>query len=43
MPGQTIVHAADIRQPLGIHHDYPAEAVVRTADFFHGPKPDHRR
>lgn len=34
--GETIVHAEDIRRPLGIRHDYPAAAVVRTADFFAG-------
>jgi uncharacterized protein (TIGR03083 family) len=34
--GETIVHAEDIRRPLGIEHRYPAEAVVRVADFFKG-------
>ena len=34
--GETIVHAEDIRRPLGIRHDYPAGAVVRVADFFKG-------
>ena len=34
--GETIVHAEDIRRPLGIHHDYPPGAVARTADFFSG-------
>jgi uncharacterized protein (TIGR03083 family) len=32
--GETIVHSADIRRPLGISHDYPVEAVVRVADFY---------
>jgi uncharacterized protein (TIGR03083 family) len=34
--GETIVHAEDIRRPLGIRHDYPPGAVARTADFFAG-------
>ena len=34
--GETIVHAEDIRRPLGIEHKYPAEAVVRVADFYKG-------
>jgi uncharacterized protein (TIGR03083 family) len=32
--GETIVHSADIRRPLGISHDYPVEAVVLVADFY---------
>jgi uncharacterized protein (TIGR03083 family) len=34
--GETIVHAEDIRRPLGIQHRYPVEAVVRVADFYKG-------
>ena len=34
--GETIVHAEDIRRPLGIEHHYPADAVVGIADFFKG-------
>jgi uncharacterized protein (TIGR03083 family) len=34
--GETIVHAEDIRRPLGIEHRYPPEAVVRVADFYKG-------
>jgi uncharacterized protein (TIGR03083 family) len=34
--GETIVHAEDIRRPLGIKHEYPTEAVVRAANFFKG-------
>ncbi len=34
--GETIIHAEDIRRPLGIAHDYPAGAVLRVADFFKG-------
>lgn len=36
MLGETIIHAEDIRWPLGIRHDYPAGAVLRIADFFQG-------
>jgi uncharacterized protein (TIGR03083 family) len=32
--GETIVHAEDIRRPLGISHDYPVDAVTRLADFY---------
>jgi uncharacterized protein (TIGR03083 family) len=34
MLGETIIHAQDIRGPLGIEHDYPAEAAVQVADFY---------
>jgi len=34
--GETIIHSEDIRRPLGIAHDYPTEAVVRTLDFYKG-------
>ncbi len=33
MLGETVIHAEDIRRPLGIRHDYPVDAVVRVADF----------
>jgi uncharacterized protein (TIGR03083 family) len=36
MLGETIIHAEDIRRPLGISHKYPADAVVQVADFFKG-------
>jgi uncharacterized protein (TIGR03083 family) len=32
--GETIIHAEDIRRPLGIKHEYPAAAVTRLADFY---------
>ena len=32
--GETIVHAEDIRRPLGIPHQYPSEALMRVADFY---------
>ena len=34
--GETIVHAEDIRRPLGITRNYPTAAVIRVADFFKG-------
>jgi uncharacterized protein (TIGR03083 family) len=34
--GETIVHAEDIRRPLGIKHAYPADAVLRVAGFYQG-------
>lgn len=34
--GETIIHAEDIRRPLGIAHEYPTAAVVRVADFYKG-------
>jgi uncharacterized protein (TIGR03083 family) len=33
MLGETIIHGADIRRPLGIARDYPAAAVTRVAEF----------
>ncbi|MFI8186916.1 maleylpyruvate isomerase family mycothiol-dependent enzyme [Actinacidiphila glaucinigra] len=36
MLGETIVHAEDIRRPLGIRHDYPIEAVTRVAEYYQG-------
>jgi uncharacterized protein (TIGR03083 family) len=32
--GETIVHAEDIRRPLGIRHAYPTEAVQSVLDFY---------
>ena len=32
--GETIVHAEDIRRPLGISHDYPTDAVIQVAGFY---------
>ncbi|MEA3076770.1 MAG: hypothetical protein QOF60_1678 [Actinomycetota bacterium] len=34
--GETIVHAEDIRRPLGIKREYPTAAAVRVADFYKG-------
>jgi hypothetical protein len=32
----VIVHAEDIRRPLGIKHSYPTDAMVAVADFYQG-------
>lgn len=34
--GETIVHAEDIRRPLGIGHTYPADAVRDVMGFYAG-------
>ncbi len=34
--GETIVHAEDIRRPLGLRRSYPTSAVVQAADFYKG-------
>ena len=34
--GETIVHAEDIRRPLGISHSYPQDAVREVIDFYKG-------
>jgi len=34
--GETLVHAEDIRRPLGISHSYPLEAVIAVTDFYAG-------
>lgn len=34
--GEAVIHAEDIRQPLGIKHAYPIDAVVRVANFYKG-------
>jgi uncharacterized protein (TIGR03083 family) len=34
--GETIVHAEDIRRPLGIAHTYSPEGVERVARFYSG-------
>jgi uncharacterized protein (TIGR03083 family) len=34
--GEAIVHAEDIRRPLGIAHEYKPAAVARVADFYKG-------
>jgi uncharacterized protein (TIGR03083 family) len=34
--GETLVHAEDIRRPLGVAHPYPTDAVTRVIDFYAG-------
>lgn len=34
--GEVVIHAEDIRRPLGIAHAYPTDAVVRVLDFYKG-------
>ena len=34
MLGEIIVHSEDIRRPLGIKHEYPADAATRVAEFY---------
>lgn len=36
MLGETIVHAQDIRLPLGSRHDYPIETLTRVAEYYQG-------
>jgi uncharacterized protein (TIGR03083 family) len=34
--GETLVHAEDIRRPLGYEHEYPTGAVTKVIDFYAG-------
>jgi uncharacterized protein (TIGR03083 family) len=34
--GEVLVHAEDVRRPLGIRHDYPTDAAVQVADSYKG-------
>ena len=34
--GETIVHAEDIRRPLGIRRDYAIEVVTQVAEYYQG-------
>lgn len=36
MLGETLVHAEDIRRPLGIRHEYRLDALVTVADLYKG-------
>jgi uncharacterized protein (TIGR03083 family) len=36
MLGESIVHAEDIRLPLGIRHGYPIETLTRAAGYYQG-------
>jgi uncharacterized protein (TIGR03083 family) len=34
--GETIIHAEDVRRPLGIAHSYPTDEAVKVAGFYKG-------
>jgi uncharacterized protein (TIGR03083 family) len=34
--GEALVHAEDIRSPLGIRHEYPLDAVRQVTEFYAG-------
>jgi uncharacterized protein (TIGR03083 family) len=34
--GEALVHAEDIRRPLGITHEYPVQAVTAVTEFYAG-------
>ncbi|HZN13158.1 MAG TPA: maleylpyruvate isomerase family mycothiol-dependent enzyme [Acidimicrobiales bacterium] len=34
--GEVVVHGEDVRRPLGIKHQYPADHLVAVADFYKG-------
>jgi uncharacterized protein (TIGR03083 family) len=34
--GETLIHAEDIRRPLGIKREYPTDALAQVADFYKG-------
>jgi uncharacterized protein (TIGR03083 family) len=34
--GEVVVHGEDIRRPLGIAHDHPAEVITRVARYYAG-------
>jgi len=36
MLGETILHAEDIRRPLGIRRDYPIGTITRLAEYYQG-------
>ncbi|MFE5210667.1 maleylpyruvate isomerase family mycothiol-dependent enzyme [Streptomyces sp. NPDC056600] len=36
MLGEALVHAEDIRRPLGIARDHPIEVVTRVAEYYQG-------
>ncbi len=36
MLGETVVHGADIRHPLGIHHESPITTLTRVAEYYRG-------
>jgi uncharacterized protein (TIGR03083 family) len=36
MLGEVVVHSQDIRGALGIPHEYPADVLIRVAEFYTG-------
>ncbi len=36
MIGEAVIHGEDLHRPLGLKREYPAEAVIRVADFNKG-------
>jgi len=36
MLGESVVHAEDIRRPVGIHRAYPIATLTRLADYYRG-------
>ena len=34
--GEALIHAEDVRRPLGIAHTYPLDAAAQVADFYKG-------
>jgi uncharacterized protein (TIGR03083 family) len=34
--GEVLIHSEDIRRPLGIKREYPADMAVQVADFYKG-------
>lgn len=36
MLGETLVHAEDVRRPLGIRRDCPVEVVTQVAEYYRG-------
>ncbi|MEU4835442.1 maleylpyruvate isomerase family mycothiol-dependent enzyme [Streptosporangium sp. NPDC023615] len=36
MLGETVLHAEDIRRPLGIRRDYPIGTLTRLAEYYRG-------
>jgi len=36
MVGEAVLHGEDIRRPLGIRREYPAETLTGVADFYKG-------
>ncbi|MFF6927890.1 MULTISPECIES: maleylpyruvate isomerase family mycothiol-dependent enzyme [Streptomyces] len=36
MLGETVVHAEDIRRPLGMRRDHPTETITMVAEYYRG-------